>query len=155
MESTIFTKTGLTALVNNLNEIINTISDENCYSQIVKFFALTSMFEDYESDIRKLPLKGWEFRGIKSAAREKAEKERDFFFQKIRKTGRNSEHNRTEAWEEVSGKVIYFRNISDMYPDTIEHFADSDNADLQKSIRKQIVGYVQFYKNTFNVGWVK
>lgn len=156
MEVTVFTKTGLTTLVNNLNEIISSISCENCYSMVVKFFTLTSMFEDYESDIKKLPLKGWQICGVKSNTRKEAESSRDFFFKEVRKAGREPHgHNRTEPGEVVTENNVFFGDVFGIFTKNIADFSACKDEYVQQHIRNQIVGFVKSYNKSFKVDWLK
>lgn len=172
------TKQSLISLVKDLNGIINNINYENCYDMVVKFFGLTSTLEDNLSEIGKLPIKcvhihrlaGFVIFGFKSKARKKSEEtrreaeeknkriesHRDFFFKEVRKAGRDPYgRNRTKPGEQVTKHNVYFGDTDGIWTSTVAKFEECEDSSVQKVIRRQIVEFVQSYKNSFHLEWLK
>ena len=173
------TKQSLISLVWDLNGIINNINYENCYDRVVQFFGLTSTLEDNLSEIGKLPIKcihihrlaGFVIFGFKSKARKKSEEarrgaeeknkriesQRDFFFKEVRKAGRDlCGRNRTKPGEQVTKHNVYFGNTGGIWTFPVAKFEELKDDDyVQSKIRQQIVSFVQGYKDSFKLDWLR
>ncbi|MBQ5945411.1 hypothetical protein IJL65_03295 [bacterium] len=150
-------KEGIITLVRELNAIIREINYNNCYDYVVEFFKRTSLFDDYWAEIKDLPLKGTKVFGIKSKARKKAEADCAFFFKEVHKAGRDlCGHNRTNPGEEVTKENVYFGDVWGLHTHTIAQFERAkDDPNVREAIPRQIVDFVQSYKNSFKVDWLR
>lgn len=156
----------LTKAVQRLNEVIDSISTENCYDKVVEFFQLTSTLQDRSEEFEVLlpPLSGFKFCGWKSPAFKRSEAERrrvmaglTRFLREINKAGRNPYgHNRTEHGQMVTKDNLYFGNVWGIWTFTVREFEDECEKDtyIQEHVRDQITGFVKGYKNSFNTDWL-
>ncbi len=156
MENLAITKQSLISLVRDLNGIINNINYENCYDRVIQFFNLTSKLDDRWIEISQLPLKGWKFWSFKSKDRKQAEADRAFFFKEVKKAGRCPHGiNRTERGEEVTKDNVYFGDIFGIFTRTVATFEAFEGSFVQEKIRQQIVSFVQSYKDSFKLDWLR
>jgi len=150
------TKQSLISLVNDLNGIIRSCEYENCYNKVIQFFNLTSKLDDRLHEVYDIPLRGWEFWGIKSKDRKRAETDRAFFTKEVHKAGRDScGINRTNPGEEVTKNDVFFGDIFGIWTGSVAKFEACKEPFVQEKIRQQIVNFIQSYKNSFKVDWLK
>ena len=150
------TKQSLISLVDDLNGIIRSCEYKNCYDKVIQFFNLISKLDDRWAEVREIPLKGWKFWGIKSKGRKQAEADRAFFFKEVRKAGRDPYGiNRTKPGEEVTKDNVFFGDIYGIWTGPVAKFEACEETFVQEKVRQQIVLFVQSYKKSFNVDWLK
>lgn len=155
-----------------LNQIIQTINEENCFEKVVAFFENTSYLHDHIDEIRMVPLKGRETRTLWGKVKhsitgkkgepyrspEEAEslKKQTFFIEQVCKGGRcEYGRNRTKKDEKVTPDNVYFGDICGLYTLTVRKWSETKDKDAQGIVADQIVRFVKSYKESFSIDWAE
>jgi len=141
--------------VHYLDAIIDQVEYENCYNSILDFFKLTSDLQDRRLEIYYLPLKGFQFLGMTSRSRKKAEKQRDLFIQTLDRAGRNTTYNRTQPGENVTKDKIFFGNACGVCNGRISKFESSTKNEIHEVVKPQIIKFVESFKGQFALDWLR
>lgn len=142
--------------VQHLNRVIDEISEENCYNKIVEFFRVSSYLNDYYEEILELPLKDVSKSDKNSEHYLELELARKRFLGELSSAGRCLYgHNRTHPGERVTKDKLFFGN-TDGYPWFPVNIAErmGGHAEFQATIRRQMTGFVNNFKNCFKTDWV-
>lgn len=149
------TKSGLCVRIQYLNAIINSVNYEDCYQKVVAFFNVTSYLEDRQEEIKKLPLKGFKIFDFKSGTRKCAEAQRELFIERLKRAGRQNNHNCSMPGELANKDNIFFGNIDGICTGKVSKFETSQKSEIQEVVRPQIMKFISSFKGYFSLDWLR